>query len=62
MPANEANGIGGRSYGRIALYLLQVSEFHSSFVVIVTRQMLSLETPAPIHCILQLQPSDGHSQ
>ena len=25
MPANEASGIGGRSYGRIALYLQQVS-------------------------------------
>ena len=25
MPANEAGGIGGRSYGRIALYLQQVS-------------------------------------
>ena len=25
MPANEASGIGGRSYGRIALYLQEVS-------------------------------------
>ena len=25
MPANEASGIGGRSYARIALYLQQVS-------------------------------------
>ena len=25
MPANEASGIGGRSYERIALYLQQVS-------------------------------------
>ena len=25
MPANEASGIGGRSYGRIAMYLQQVS-------------------------------------
>ena len=25
MPASEASGIGGRSYGRIALYLQEVS-------------------------------------
>ena len=30
MLANEASGIGGRSYGRIALYLLQVSLFVGS--------------------------------
>ena len=31
MPANEAGGIGGRSYGRIALYLQQVSLARSVF-------------------------------
>ena len=41
MPANEASGIGGRSYGRIALYLQEVSLACS---VLHYNNSISLET------------------
>ena len=41
MPANEASGIGGRSYGRIALYLQEVSNARS---VLHYNNSRSLET------------------
>ena len=41
MPANEASGIGGRSYGRIALYLQEVSLARS---VLHYNNNISLET------------------
>ena len=41
MPANEASGIGGRSYGRRALYLQEVSLARS---VLHYNNSISLET------------------
>ena len=41
MPANAASGIGGRSYGRIALYLQEVSLARS---VLHYNNSISLET------------------
>ena len=55
MPANEASGIGGRSYGRIALYLLQVSLVLKVSLEIPLIGFMYAYPAAKIFCFLVVQ-------